>query len=350
MNFYSFAILIIYLLIVFTPLSLASRCGKDYGRSCASGYCCSKYGYCGKTEEYCGIGCQFNYGKCNKLTSTKKTTTKKTTSTTKKNTTTSNINPTSTIKYSLDGRCGPNFGNTVCKGNKCCSKYGWCGTEDGHCGIDCQGGFGRCNTDRVSTTKSNTTITTTTTTSTIITTSLPPLTTTIITSSKTPELPDEGNEHLIPYNAFVKVDPTEENKETLKYLKEKYPIFFENNGQNMNYPDEYFIDKLAMIDLANTVKSVMDKNLNLFSNSQLSEYKKFKDHKAYFPDLPADESIAIPYFISVSNYDFFDKSWYSLYIYANDLMMQKIQKELSYNIVSYEEDSYVDLEDFEDFE
>ena len=30
-------------------------------------YCCSKYGWCGKTEKYCDVdnGCQSEFGRCN---------------------------------------------------------------------------------------------------------------------------------------------------------------------------------------------------------------------------------------------------------------------------------------------
>jgi len=41
-----------------------SKCGAGVAR-CASGYCCSKYGYCGKTEKHCGTGCQSEFGICN---------------------------------------------------------------------------------------------------------------------------------------------------------------------------------------------------------------------------------------------------------------------------------------------
>jgi len=66
------------------------KCGKDFG-SCPNGQCCSKYGYCGNTKEYCGNGCQSEFGNCNgNQTTTKKSTTKKTTTTsTKKSSNTS---------------------------------------------------------------------------------------------------------------------------------------------------------------------------------------------------------------------------------------------------------------------
>lgn len=47
----------------------------------------------------------------------------------------------------IDGRCGPAFGNATCYNQKyenCCSKSGWCGSTEGHCLIGCQQRFGRC--------------------------------------------------------------------------------------------------------------------------------------------------------------------------------------------------------------
>jgi len=47
-----------------TPRS-DNRCGSSYGNaSCHTGYCCSKYGYCGKSKDHCGSGCQGKFGKC----------------------------------------------------------------------------------------------------------------------------------------------------------------------------------------------------------------------------------------------------------------------------------------------
>ena len=39
------------------------------GGSCASGLCCSKYGYCGDEADYCGTGCQGAFGQCGTQTS-----------------------------------------------------------------------------------------------------------------------------------------------------------------------------------------------------------------------------------------------------------------------------------------
>jgi hypothetical protein len=42
------------------------QCGfNNNGNSCATGLCCSQYGYCGTAASYCGAGCQKGYGACN---------------------------------------------------------------------------------------------------------------------------------------------------------------------------------------------------------------------------------------------------------------------------------------------
>ncbi|OUM60486.1 carbohydrate-binding module family 18 protein [Piromyces sp. E2] len=40
------------------------RCGAGIGR-CAPGLCCSRYGWCGTTEQHCNKGCQSEFGECN---------------------------------------------------------------------------------------------------------------------------------------------------------------------------------------------------------------------------------------------------------------------------------------------
>jgi len=110
--------------------SSGGRCGSSYGH-CPSGQCCSKYGYCGTTEAYCGKGCQSEFGNCTSSTSAKPATTKSSTSS------------TGTLKVTTDGHCGPNYG--ICPSGKCCSKYGYCGTTDNYCGVGCQSSYGQCN-------------------------------------------------------------------------------------------------------------------------------------------------------------------------------------------------------------
>ncbi|ORY10605.1 hypothetical protein LY90DRAFT_637747, partial [Neocallimastix californiae] len=44
--------------------------------------------------------------------------------------------------YGSDDRCGEQYGR--CKGNKCCSKWGYCGTSSDHCKKGCQPKYGLC--------------------------------------------------------------------------------------------------------------------------------------------------------------------------------------------------------------
>ena len=75
------------------------------------GFCCSNGGYCGNSTNYCGEGlCQS--GNCAKPA-------------------------IPGAVYTKDGSCGPKAGGALC-GDKefgpCCSVYGYCGSDEGHCG------------------------------------------------------------------------------------------------------------------------------------------------------------------------------------------------------------------------
>ncbi|KAK6082955.1 polysaccharide deacetylase [Seiridium cupressi] len=39
-------------------------CGGSNGYTCTDNLCCSQYGWCGDTSEYCGTGCQSPFGRC----------------------------------------------------------------------------------------------------------------------------------------------------------------------------------------------------------------------------------------------------------------------------------------------
>jgi len=103
--------------------AVRGRCGPEYGACAKATECCSKYGWCGTTEEHCGVGCQSEFGKCNSTPSTPSTPSK---------------------SSSVKGKCGPKYG-ACAKPNECCSQYGWCGTTEEHCGVGCQSEFGNCN-------------------------------------------------------------------------------------------------------------------------------------------------------------------------------------------------------------
>lgn len=84
------------------------------------GGCCSQYGWCGNTADYCGTGCQSG---C----------------------TTGGGGGGGTAPRT-DGRCGKDFADATCDPNGqfggCCSQYGWCGSSTGHCLVSngCQSG------------------------------------------------------------------------------------------------------------------------------------------------------------------------------------------------------------------
>ena len=113
------------------PTVVKGKCGDGYGK-CPSDYCCSKYGWCGKTDDYCATskGCQSEFGKCNEASASTTTT-----STTVKD------KPASTI---VKGKCGDGYGK--CPIGQCCSKYGWCGKGYKYCAIieGCQSKYGLC--------------------------------------------------------------------------------------------------------------------------------------------------------------------------------------------------------------
>ncbi|OUM58427.1 carbohydrate-binding module family 18 protein [Piromyces sp. E2] len=50
-------------LLLLTTLVYSKKCGYKFGK-CQDGYCCSKYGFCGRDRQSCGNGCQSKYGKC----------------------------------------------------------------------------------------------------------------------------------------------------------------------------------------------------------------------------------------------------------------------------------------------
>jgi len=114
-------------------ISKDGKCGKDNGKTvCPSGDCCSKYGYCGKSDKHCGSGCQSEFGICTGSSNT------------------SSTKPSSTkvsLPTSTDGKCGKDNGKTVCSSGYCCSKYGYCGKTSDYCDKSrgCQSEFGKCN-------------------------------------------------------------------------------------------------------------------------------------------------------------------------------------------------------------
>jgi len=89
-----------------TSISKSYQCGPNFGM-CPKNLCCSKYGWCGQTSEYCDNGCQEEYGNCNIQnpksifsTSTKKTIVKTTIKLTATPTTVTSYSTTTSVTTS----------------------------------------------------------------------------------------------------------------------------------------------------------------------------------------------------------------------------------------------------------
>ncbi|OUM57138.1 carbohydrate-binding module family 18 protein, partial [Piromyces sp. E2] len=112
------------------PISY-DQCGKSVGKRCAPGSCCSKYGWCGTSAEYCDTNCQSEFGDCRgSLREKDRCVTNSYEST-----------PDEDLPISY-GQCGEGIGR--CVSGSCCSQYGWCGNTSQHCGVGCQPKYGIC--------------------------------------------------------------------------------------------------------------------------------------------------------------------------------------------------------------
>ena len=89
-----------------------AQCGPTVNKSCQQAKCCSQWGYCGTGPEYCGQGCQADYGQCN-----------------------------AQDEMFHDGECGPDHS---CPPDLCCSQWGYCGLGVDYCGDGCQSQHGMC--------------------------------------------------------------------------------------------------------------------------------------------------------------------------------------------------------------
>lgn len=55
------ALMILYYFLSLALPTLAEECGRQVGgATCQGGLCCSKWGWCGTTDDHCGDGCQSN--------------------------------------------------------------------------------------------------------------------------------------------------------------------------------------------------------------------------------------------------------------------------------------------------
>lgn len=96
-------------------------CPTNGGKTCSSGLCCSQNGYRGNATDYCSTGCQSAYGVC----------------------TPGSSDP------APGGTCGPNSGGATCSDNQCCRLSGYCGTTQYYCADpgSCMLGYRRRDSD-----------------------------------------------------------------------------------------------------------------------------------------------------------------------------------------------------------
>tara|TARA_R110002003_G_scaffold32_9_gene2000 strand:- start:38182 stop:39822 length:1641 start_codon:yes stop_codon:yes gene_type:complete len=134
------------------PTSTDGQCGSSTagkGQSCIGfvgpdgvSECCSSSGWCGRSSDHCGTGCNPLFGKCGTQPSVSASVSVSKTSAAPQ--------PTVSLPTSTDGDCGATAGKT-CKGfllggvkAECCSEYGYCGNTDAYCGTGCNAFYGNC--------------------------------------------------------------------------------------------------------------------------------------------------------------------------------------------------------------
>ncbi|CAI7784769.1 unnamed protein product [Closterium sp. NIES-53] len=109
---------------------------------CANNLCCSKWGWCGSTVDYCGSGCLS--GPCSGAPSASpsppppKSSPPPLTSSPPPPTSSPPPPTTGSPPVSTNGQCGAQNGNSVCPNGLCCSIHGWCGSTLDYCGPGCQ--------------------------------------------------------------------------------------------------------------------------------------------------------------------------------------------------------------------
>jgi hypothetical protein len=168
------------------------------------------------------------------------------------------------------------------------------------------------------------------------------------TISPTPTETINEDEDLIEYDLQIKLDNTEEFKNTLNYLKNKYPEYFKNYKNLSDYvcDDQCFLNKLALVKLANDIKAFIDENKNLLNEGQLYEYER-NDFLVSHEDLPHDEASYYSFSVQPVNYDKDFNGFFAIFTYSNDEIMKRVQKQFAKNIVSYIKLDKVQKEDDE---
>lgn len=113
-------------------ISPSGRCGTSGNGGSPEGFtcmgsvfgdCCSFSGFCGRDSDYCGPGCQYEFGECSGGIGIG-------------------------IIISIGGRCNAENGNQTCTGSlfgDCCSTSGYCGRSSDYCApANCDPTYGEC--------------------------------------------------------------------------------------------------------------------------------------------------------------------------------------------------------------
>ncbi|ORX77437.1 hypothetical protein BCR32DRAFT_328932 [Anaeromyces robustus] len=171
-----------------------------------------------------------------------------------------------------------------------------------------------------------------------------------ITSSPTPTETIEEYEELIEYDLKIKLDNTEEFRDTLNYLKNKYPEYFKNYNSSSDYicDDQCFLNKLALVKLANDIKAFIDENKYLLNELQLYDYER-SDFKVSHDNLPPDEVCKYYFLVFPIQYDKDFNGYFAIFTFSNDAVMEKVQKKFEKYVVSCTKLDRIEKEDF-DFE
>ncbi|ORX77118.1 hypothetical protein BCR32DRAFT_329061 [Anaeromyces robustus] len=171
-----------------------------------------------------------------------------------------------------------------------------------------------------------------------------------MTSSPTPtETIDEYEyEELIEYDLKIKLDNTDEFKDTLNDLKNKYPDYFKNYKSSGGYicDDQCFLNKLALVKLSNDIKAFIDENKYLLNEFQLYDYER-SDFKVSHDYLPPDEVCKFYFLVFPIQYDKDFNGYFAIFTFSNDAVMEKVQKKFEKYVVSCTKLDKIEKEDFD---
>ncbi|KAG4082735.1 hypothetical protein H8356DRAFT_1752819 [Neocallimastix lanati (nom. inval.)] len=150
------------------------------------------------------------------------------------------------------------------------------------------------------------------------------------------------------YELKVKLEITEDIKDTLKDLKNKYPEYFKNYKSSSDFicDDLCFLNKLALVKLSNDIKLFIDENKNLMNELLLYKYER-DNYPLYHNYLPHDDACYYNAAVHPINYDKDFSGFFYIFTYSNDNIMERVKNHFEKNIVSYKSMGVIELEDID---